>query len=106
MTHHTQLDHKLGGNDNFRGWKYRISLILKEHGLDQYTGKEVLEIEEDEAKYTHKKNLVQAKRIIVYSIKDHVIPQVSSLKTPKKVFNAFMKLFEGKNINWKMTLRN
>ena len=52
------------------------------------------------------KNLVMAKRIIVDSIKDHLIPQVSSLKTPKAVFDALTKLFEGKNINWKMTLRN
>ena len=47
-----------------------------------------------------------AKRIIADSIKDHLIPQVSSLKTPKAMFDALTKLFEGKNINWKMTLRN
>ena len=46
------------------------------------------------------------KRIITDSIKDHLIPQVSSLKTPKSMFDALTKLFEGKNINWKMTLRN
>ena len=47
-----------------------------------------------------------AKRIIVDSIKDHLIPQVSSLKEPKAMFDALTKLFEGKNINQKMTLRN
>ena len=47
-----------------------------------------------------------AKRIIVDSIKDHLIPQVSSLKTPKEMFEALAKMFEGKNINRKMTLRN
>ena len=48
----------------------------------------------------------KAKRIIEYSIKDHVIPHVSSFKTPKEVFDALTKMFEGNNINWKMTLRN
>ena len=57
-------------------------------------------------KSSHKKNLVKAKKIIVDSIKDHLIPQVSSLKTPKAMFDALTKLFEGKNINRKMTLRN
>ena len=47
-----------------------------------------------------------AKRTIADSIKDHLIPQVSSLKTPKSMFDALTKLFEGKNINQKMTLRN
>ena len=40
------------------------------------------------------------------SFKDYLIPQVSSLKTPKSMFDSLTKLFEGKNINWKMTLRN
>ena len=31
---------------------------------------------------------------------------MSSLKTPKEVFDAFAKMFEGKNINQKMALRN
>ena len=46
------------------------------------------------------------KSIIADSIKDHLIPQVSSLKTPKDMLDALTKLFEGKNISWKMTLRN
>ena len=62
--------------------------------------------EGDEAKPLHKKNLVNAKRIIADSIKDHLIPHVSSLKTPKEMFDSFTKLFEGKNINQKMTLQN
>ena len=106
MTHHAHLDYKLGGADNFQAWKYRISLILEENDLDQYISKEVLEPERDEARDIHKKNMVNPKRIIADSIKDHLISHVSSLKTPKKVFDALMKLFEGKNINWKMTLRN
>ena len=50
--------------------------------------------------------MVMEKRIIADSVKDHLIPQVSSLKTHKAMFDALTKLFEGKNINRKMTLRN
>ena len=39
--------------------------------------------------------------IIVDSIKDHIIPHVSSLNTPKEMFDSLTKLFEGKNINQK-----
>ena len=56
-------------------------------------------------KALHKKNLVKAKKIIVDSITDHLILQVSSLKTPKEMFDSLTKLFEGKNINQKITLR-
>ena len=68
--------------------------------------KEVPKPEGDDAKATHKKNLVKAKRVIVDSIKDHLIPQVLSLKTPKEVFYALTKMFEWNNINQEITLRN
>ena len=42
--------------------------------------------------------MIKAKRIIVDSIKDHLIPQVSSKKTQKEMFDALSNLFEGMNI--------
>ena len=87
MTHHTQLEDKLGGVDNFRAWKYKISLILEENDLDQFITGEVEKLERDEAK---------AKRIIVDYIKDQLIPHVSSLKTPNEVFNSLTMFFKGK----------
>ena len=73
--------------------------------MDTHISREVPVPEGDEAKSLHKKNLVKAKKIIVDSIKDHLIPQVSSLKTPKNMVYSLTKIFEGKNINWKMTFR-
>ena len=106
MSHHIKLDEKLEGANNFWAWKYRISLVLEENELDSYFHEEVPVPEGDEAKELHKKKLVMAKRIIANSTKDHLIPQVSSLKTPKYIVDALTKLFEGKNINQKMALRN
>ena len=99
MSHHTNLDDKLEGVDNFRSWKYRISLVLEENELESYITKEVPVPEGDEAKALHKNKYVMAKRIIADSIKDHLIPHVSSLKTPKSMFDSLTKLFKGKNIN-------
>ena len=48
---------------------------------------------EDEAQALHKKKLIKAKKIIADSIKDHLIPQVSSLKTPKEMFDSLTKIF-------------
>ena len=74
--------------------------------MDTYISGEFPVPEGDEAKALHKNNLVKAKKIIVDSIKDYLIPQVSSLKTPKEMFVSLTKLFEGKNIIRKMPLRN
>ena len=81
-------------------------MVLEENELDSYMNEEILVPKGDEAKSLHKKKLVMDKRIIAYSIKDHRIPHVSSLKTPKAMFDALTKLLEEKNINRKMTLRN
>ena len=72
---------------------------MEENELDSYINEEVLVLEGDEEKALHKKKLVMGKRIIIDSIKDHLIPYVSPLKTPKAMFDALTKLFEEKNIN-------
>ena len=79
---------------------------MEENELDSYINEEVLVPKGDEAKALNKNKLVMDRRIIHDSIKDHLIPHVSSLKAPKEMFDALTKLFEGKNINQKMTLRN
>ena len=48
---------------------------------------------------------MKEKRIIVDSIKYHLIPYVSSLKVLKKMVDTLSQLYEAKNINRKMTLR-
>ena len=106
MTHHTQLEDNLGGADKFWAWKYIISLILEENDLDQFITGEVPKPEGDEAKDTHKKKLVKANIIIANSIMDHLISHVLSFKTLNEVYGDLKKMFEGKNINRKITLRN
>jgi hypothetical protein len=64
------------------------------------------EPEDEEAKAKFKKNEVKAKRILIDSIKDHLIPNVSELKTPKEMFDALTRLYESKNTSRKLTLRH
>ena len=72
MSHHTKLDEKLEGADNFRAWKYRISLVLEENELDSYINEVILVPEGDEDNALHKKKLVMDNRIIVDSIKSSI----------------------------------
>ena len=50
--------------------------------------------------------MIRFKRIITDLSKYHLVPHVSSLNIAKKIFDAFIKLFKGKNINQKMTAIN
>jgi hypothetical protein len=63
------------------------------------------ELEEEDANEKFKKNEVKAKRILTDSIKDHLIPNVSELKTLKEMFDALKIIYESKNTSQKLTLR-
>ena len=99
----------------FCAWKYRIGLILEENDLARFVKEEVPKPEDVvkkkyqnprcRRKAKHQKDTIRAKRIIADSIKDHLIPYVSSKKTPKEMFDALTRLYEGKNINRKINLR-
>ena len=70
--------------------------LSEENEWDTYMSREVPVQEGDEARILlHKKNLVKVKNIIVDSVRNQLIVQVSSLKTPK-IFDSLTKLFEGK----------
>ena len=51
-------------------------LILEENDLEKFVKEEVAKPEGDEAKANFKKNMIREKRIIVESIKDHLIHHV------------------------------
>ena len=74
MAPSTKLEDKLEGIENFRAWKYRIGLILKENDLEKYINEEAAKPEEVEAKEKHKKDMIRAQRIIADYIKDYLIP--------------------------------
>jgi hypothetical protein len=101
----TKIHEKVEGDDNFIAWRYILSLLLEEHDLEKFTKEEVSEPEGDEAKEKHKKDMVKEKRIVANSIKDHLIHHIYSLSTPKEMMDALTRLFEGNNINRRMTLR-
>ena len=105
MSPSTKLDDKLEGIENSRAWKYIRGLILEENDIANFIKGVVPELEEYEAKEKYKKDMIKAKRIIADSIKDHLIPQVSSKETPKEMFDALTRMYEGRNINRKMNLR-
>ena len=67
---------------------------------------EIVEPEGEEEKSKYQKNEGKAKRILIDSVKDHLIPHISELDTTKKMFDALVGLFEGNNTSRKLALRH
>jgi hypothetical protein len=83
MSARTNIFDKMEGVEKFYAWKYRIGLILEENYLAKFFKGEIPEPDDAAEKSKHQKDTIRAKRIIADSIKDHLIPYVSSKKTPK-----------------------
>jgi hypothetical protein len=98
MSTSMRVEDRLDGADNFRSWKRILLLILEENELLDHIKQMLPELEEEDAKAKFRKNEVKAKRILTDSIKDHLIPNVLELKTPKEMFDALTKLYESKNM--------
>jgi hypothetical protein len=59
----------------------------------------VPEPDEEEQKTKHKKNENKAKRIVLDSLKDHLIPHIFELQTTRKMYEALSRLYESKDIS-------
>lgn len=96
----------MDGGTKFRSWKTKIILVLDENEIQNNVKENVLEPKNVEEKAKHKTNEAKAKRNLIDSIKDHLIPHVAELKTAKKMYDALVGLFESKNNSRKLTLRH
>jgi hypothetical protein len=106
VTTSMKVEDRLEGSRNFRYWKHRLQMILDENDLLEHVTVGVPEPDEEEQKTKHKKNEKKAKRIVLDSIKDHLIPHISELQTAGQMYEALNRLYESKDISHNLTLRN
>ena len=100
-----KVEYRLEGASNFIPWKSRVLLLLEENDLLHCVNEKVLEPEVEEGKSQWRKNDAQARRLLVDSVKDHLVPQISQ-KTTRKMFKTLKNLFEHSSINVTLKLRN
>ena len=71
-----KVEDRLDGATNFISWKFRVLLILEENDLLKFVNENVLEQEVEEDKSYWRKNDARARRILVDSVNDHLVPQI------------------------------
>ena len=101
-----KVEDRLDGATKFMSWKPRLLLILERNDLLKFVNEKVPEPEAEEDKSQWRKSDAKARRILVDTIKDHLVPQISKKKTPRKMFKTLKKLFKHSSINVTLTLRN
>ena len=71
MSPSTKLDDKLEGIENFCSWKYIIGLIIEENDHAKLIKEVVLDLEEDEAKEKHNKDMISVTEKTSYGLGYH-----------------------------------
>ena len=91
-----RAEDRLDGSSNFNNWKARVIAILEEDDIDDYVITVVAEPTISVGRIIFKRNQAKARRIIYDSVKEHIIPIITPLKTSKECFDTLVKLYEAK----------
>ena len=98
---------RLDDISNYLQWKVCLSAILKENKIYSYVNSVVAAPTADlVALDLHEIKEAKALRIILDGVKDHLIPHLAKKKSAKEMWDALKNLFEAKNQNRKMDLRD
>jgi hypothetical protein len=63
------------------------------------------DIATEEEKDDWKADDVKERKTIIYSIRDHILPRISNLKTTYEMYDALNNMFERNNTNKALTLK-
>ena len=101
-----RYEDRLEGANNFRSWRTRLLFVLEENDIQDHVKREIPVPDDDDEKVLYRKNEGKAKRIIIDSVKDHLIPHISEQETAKKMFDGLVGLFETSNTSRRLALRH
>jgi hypothetical protein len=81
-------------------------LLLEEYDLKEYVETVITYPNDPEELTAHWKREVKAKRVLLDSVKDHLIPHISEKKTTKEMYEALVGLYQSGNASQKLILRH
>jgi hypothetical protein len=106
MRNKTVMEDRLDGSSNFSSWKLRLQITLEEDDLLSLIEKTLPETTTDEEKDDWKANDVKARKVIIYSVRDNLLPLIATLKTTYEMYEALKNMFESNNTIRALTLKN
>jgi len=97
---------KLVGVANFLAWKKRTGLNLKEQEVIEHVKKKIVVPTNTQELAKYNNNEVRAKKILIESINDFLIPYVAKLETTKEIYDKLIDLFSVSTAGEWISLRN
>ena len=105
MVNHIRIEDRLDGASNFSSWKIRLLIILREMELKNYIETNLPMPENESEKTTWKRHNNKPMKIIIDSVKDHILPFIANLKTAFDMVTTIQSIFEINNTSRLLTLK-
>jgi hypothetical protein len=105
MKNKTLVEDRLDGSSDFISWKSRIQITLEEDDIFSVIQNTLSETAIDEEKEIRREEYVKARKIIIYSVRDHLLPRISNLKTTYEMYESLKDMFESENTLRALTLK-
>jgi hypothetical protein len=106
MKNKTLVEDRLDGASNFSPWKSKLLVTLEEDDLLDVTTKTLPDTTTDIEKKIRKEEDVKARKIIIYSVRDHLLPRIANLKTTYDMYEVLKGMFESDNTLRALTLKS
>jgi tryptophan 2,3-dioxygenase len=106
MKNKALVEDRLDGASNFSSWKSRLQVTLEEDDLLDVVTKTLPATATDVEKKIRKEEDVKARKLIIYSVRDHLLPRIANLKTAYDMYEALKEMFESDNTLRALTLKS
>ena len=88
------VEDRLDGDSNYGSWKPRVLLYLEENEVKDFALTTVPVLDDATQLAAWKRNDVKARKILMDSVKNHLVSHLAKLETAKEMFDSLKKLFE------------
>jgi hypothetical protein len=99
------VEDRLDGARNFKFSKSRLHVTLEEDYLLDVVTKTLPDTTTNEEKNIRKEEYVNAREIIVYSVRDHLLPCIANLEITYEMYEELKEIFESDNTLRDLTLK-
>ena len=101
-----RFEDRLDGVSNYIPWKVRLIVVLKEWKKWSFVNTKMTKPTDRDELEEFESLEAKSERVILDGVKDHLIPHLAKNKTTKDMWDTLNQLFEAKNKNRKMALKD
>lgn len=102
------VEDRLDGASNYGSWKTRVLIALEEYDVVEFAINDIPKPAEEECEHlaAWRRHDVKARKILIDSMKSHLLFHISKAATAKEMFDILKKLFERDSTSKSIALRS